>query len=184
VGAVVFVVVVVVAAAVVALGVVTFNRLIAARNGVREAWAQIDVLLDRRHRLIADLVRIAAGAADFERSTLEAVTAARDAAERAPSPAPKGEAEREIGRAAQLLFARAEAYPQLGANAAFGQLQGELVATEDELAASRRYYNGRVKRYHDAIESFPAVLVAARLGYRRNEYFQADEDERDAPAIR
>ena len=79
------------------------------------------------------------------------------------------------------LIARSEAYPTLGADAAFAKLRDELVATEDELSASRRYYNGRVRLYHDALGKFPHVVVAPALGFRRNEYFQADDEARQAP---
>ena len=152
-----------------------------ARQGVHEAWAQIEVLLDRRHRLIGDLTAIASATADFERSTLERVTQARAFARAPATPSPRGDAEAALADASHGLIARAEAYPTLGADAAFGQLRDELIATEDELAASRRYYNGRVRLYHDALGKFPHVLVAPALGYRRSEYFQADDNSRQVP---
>ena len=176
-------VVVLVVAAVVAVRV--FNRLTRARQAVREAWAQIDVMLARRHRLIGDLNEVAAGYAAFERATLAEVTAARDGASAVAGagPAVRGEAEARIEGDAGLLLARGEAYPELRADEGFVRLSRELVAAEDDVSAARRYYNGRVRLYHTARESFPANLVARLMGFGPAEYFQAERDEREVPDV-
>lgn len=158
-----------------------WNGLVRARQAVHEAWAQIEVLLDRRHRLIGDLAAIAEATADFERATLDRLTQARAFARAPATPTPRGDAETALGDATTSFIARAEAYPTLGADGAFTKLRAELVATEDELSASRRYYNGRVRLYHDALGKFPHVLVAPALGFRRTEYFQAENAARVAP---
>jgi LemA protein len=160
-----------------------WNGLVRARQGVHEAWAQIEVLLDRRSRLVGDLVNIAAAAAEAERTTVERVTEARAFARAPATPTPRGEAEAALTEVAHTLIARAEAYPTLTADATFRNLQRELVSTEDEVAASRRYYNGRVRLYHDALAKFPHVVVAGPLGFRRTEYFQAAADDREAPRV-
>ena len=168
------IVLVVVLAVVVALGAlaaVTYNRVQRARNGVPEAWAQVDTMLQRRADLIGRLAAIAGAAAAHERSTLPAVIAERDSYERAMQ-----------ADGAQLL-ARAESYPQLHADQTFRQLSDELVRTEDDISAARRYYNGRVKLYNVAIAAFPGVLLANRMDLRAAEYFQIDLDEKVAPRV-
>lgn len=163
--------------------VISYNRLNRARQGVAEAWSQIDVLLDRRHRLIGDLVATAAGYASFERSTTEAVLAARASAEAVRPAAARGSAETLLDNQVAGLVARAEAYPDLRASEVFGRLQRELVATEDELSASRRYYNGRVRLYHNHRESFPSNLLAGPLKFNPAEYFQVDREEAAVPGV-
>jgi LemA protein len=179
---VVVVVVVVVVIALAVLAVVVYNRLQRARQAVREAWAQIDVMLARRYRLIGDLASVASGYAAFERSTLDGLISARDrAAGIGAAPGPRGAAEERVADEVDRVVARAEAYPELRADTAFQRLSQELVAAEDDVSAARRYYNGRVRLYHDARETFPANLLAGPLGYRPAEYFQADRDEREVP---
>jgi LemA protein len=166
-------------------GVVVFNRLARARQAVQEAWAQIDVMLARRHGLFGDLARVAAGYAAFERRTLEDLVAARDraTATSAAGPAVRGPAEERVDRQVATVIARAEAYPDLHADEAFRRLSRELVAAEDDVSAARRYYNGRVRLYHDARESFPANLIAGVAHFRPAEYFQAEREEREVPDV-
>jgi LemA protein len=179
---VVVVVVVVAVVALVAVAVVAYNRLQRARQAVREAWSQIDVMLARRYRLIGDLAEVASGYAAFERSTLEQLIAARDrAAGLGDAPDPRGQAEERVADQVHQVVARAEAYPQLRSDTAFERLSAELVAAEADVSAARRYYNGRVRLYHDARETFPANVLAGPLGFRPTEYFQADRDEREVP---
>src|SRR4051812_7211691 len=138
-------------------------------------------MLARRHRLISDLAQVAAGYAAFEQRTLAEVVTARDqaVAAAASGPSSRGAAEARVADDVSALIARAEAYPDLRADEAFRRLSSELVAAEDDVSAARRYYNGRVRLYHDARESFPANLVAGAAGFGPAEYFQADRDERE-----
>ncbi len=119
------------------LGVLLYNRLIRLRNKVEEAWAQIDVQLQRRHDLIPNLVNTVKGYAEHEKSVFEEVTAARAAAVSAQGAAAAGQAEDALGAALGRLFAVAENYPQLKADANFRQLQEELSDTEDKVAFAR-----------------------------------------------
>jgi LemA protein len=177
------VVLVVALVAVAVVAVLAYNRLTRARQAVQEAWAQIDVMLARRHRLIGDLTQVAAGYAAFERRTLEEVVTARERADgmAAAGPGARGTAEEQVDAQVSHLVARAEAYPDLEADEAFRRLARELVAAEDDVSAARRYYNGRVRLYHDTRESFPANLVAGPGRFHATEYFQADRDEREVP---
>lgn len=163
--------------------VVAHNRLQRDRQLVREAWAQVDVMLARRHRLVGDLAAVAAASAAHERRATEEVVAARAAAEAVDGPARRGEAEVALDRGVAQVLAVAEAYPDLQANATFARLQRELVQSEDDVSAARRYYNGRVRRYQDRRTTFPSNLVAGPLGFRPAEYFQAERDAREAPHV-
>ena len=95
----------------------------------------------------------------------------------------RGGAEERVGTDVALLLARSEAYPDLRADEAFARLSRELVAAEDDVSAARRYYNGRVRLYHTARESFPSNLVARLFGYGPAEYFQIELDEREVPDV-
>jgi LemA protein len=167
-----------------AVAVMAFNRLTRARQAVREAWAQIDTVLSRRHRLITDLASVAAGYAAFERATTVALVAARDEAAASDGAARRGVAEEQLDERVAHVVARAEALPELRADATFDRLRRELVAAEDDVSAARRYYNGRVRLYHDATETFPSNLLAGPFGFRPVEYFQADRPEREVPRAR
>ena len=118
-----------------------YNRLIALKNQVANAWKQIDVQLKRRHDLIPNLVNTVKGAMDFERGTLEAVIAARNKAVSATGVKQTAQAEGELTQALGRLFALTEAYPQLKATGNIQQLQDELKGTEDKVAFARQLYN-------------------------------------------
>ncbi len=168
----------VVVLAVVAVAIVGFNRLQRARQGVREAWAQVDTMLQRRFDLLGNLVVVVGAAAAHERLAQEAVAAARSG-----SIGARDRAERGLEGEARQLIALAESNPQLRADARFGQLHDQLVRTEDDLAAARRYYNGRVRLHNTLTETIPWTFLAGPLGFRPADYFQVDLDERDAPPV-
>jgi LemA protein len=164
--------------------VLLYNGLVQKRNRVDNAWAQIDVQLRRRRDLIPNLVETVKGYAAHERGTFEAVTEARAAAAGARSPAEAGAAEGLLGQALGRLFAVAEAYPELRASENFQALQAQLQEAEDKIAISRQVYNDTVLTYHNAIQTFPAVLVAGTLGFRQREFFEIeDPGDREVPAV-
>jgi len=164
-------------------GVMAYNGMVRGRNMVDQAWSGIDVQLKRRHDLIPNLVETVKGYAAHERGVFEEVTEARAKAMRAQGPAQQGAAEGLLGQALGRLFAVAEAYPQLRATENFQQLQSELTDTEDKIAAARRYYNSVVQNYNTAVQSFPALLYAGLLGFRRREFFSAQEPDRALPQV-
>jgi LemA protein len=169
--------------------VVGFNRLQRARQGVYESWAQIDTLLQRRFDLVGALAAVVGAAAAHERRTQEAVVAARAGSGPGAPPAGAAVAERDrvervVAAEARSLLALAEASPALTADTRFRQLSEQLVRTEDDIAASRRYYNGRVRLHNTLIETVPWNLVAGRAGFAPVAYFQLDLDERGAPSVR
>ncbi|MGF7171099.1 LemA protein [Sphingobium xanthum] len=154
--------------------IVIYNRLVRLRALVREAWSGITVQLRRRADLIPNLVRTVEGYAAHERETLEAVTAHRTDATTAKGVGATAQADAAFTGMIGKLFAVAEAYPELKADANFRQLQGELSEIEEELAGARRYYNATVRDLNTAVESFPDVLVAGPMGFKKEESYADD----------
>ena len=160
-----------------------YNRLVRLRNKVEEAWAQIDVQLQRRHDLIPNLVNTVKGYAAHEKSTLEEVTAARAAAVSAEGPAAAGTSEVALTAALGRLFALAENYPDLKADQNFRQLQEELSDTEDKVAFARQYYNDNVREWNTRIASVPDNLVAGLMRAQKAEYFELEGGAGAAPQV-
>jgi LemA protein len=153
------------------------------RNQVRNAWADIDVQLTRRHDLVPQLVATVQGYAGHEKAVLEVVTELRTQAMRQTSPARLGEVEGQLEQALSRLFALKEAYPDLKASDNFAQLTRELVAVEEHLQYARRFYNGAVRDFNDAVQRVPDVLVARTFGFAPAEFYQAKDGERAAVEV-
>lgn len=152
-----------------------YNKLVAMGQRVAQAFADIDVQLKQRHDLIPNLVETVKGYATHEKSTLEDVVKARNAALSAQGPAQVAAAENQLTGALRQLIALSEAYPDLKANTNFQQLQGELSDIENKIAAARRFFNNAVQEFNTGIQQFPAVLFAATLGFARKEFFDLGE---------
>lgn len=155
-----------------------YNRLITFRNQTQEAWADIDVQLRRRYDLIPNLVETVKGYTSHEKELFENVTKARTtaiAAEQSGDRKQISQAENFLSGALRTLFAVAENYPVLRASENFLELQRELRDTEDKIQAARRFYNGNVRDFNIAIESFPVNLVAAMFSFKKVEFFEIDE---------
>lgn len=157
-----------------------YNGLVNLRQRCRQAFSDINVQLKQRHDLIPNLVETVKGYATHEKSTLEAVIAARNAAVSAGSPAAQGAAEGALTGALSRLIALSEAYPDLKANQNFQQLQGELSDVENKIAAARRFLNNSVAEYNATREGFPGVLIAGRYGFEPMDYFNLGEAEQKA----
>ena len=179
VGTIVILVIVVVVAV---LFVGTYNRLVGLRQRANQAFADIDVQLQQRHDLIPNLVETVKGYATHESSTLEAVTQARNAATTATSVEGKVQAENVLTGALRQMFAVAESYPDLKANANFLKLQDELADVENKLSAARRFFNSAVAEFNAAIQQFPAVLVAGAAGFKEREFFDVGADRANVAA--
>jgi LemA protein len=164
--------------------VLLYNRLVASRNMVEEGWSGIDVQLKRRADLIPNLVETVKGYAAHEKGVLEEVTAARAAATSAESVEGTQQAADMMTSALRHLFAVAEAYPDLKADANFRQLQEQLAETEDLISKARRYYNGAVRRLNTMVEQFPSNLIAQQFGFIRAEYFEIEDPaSRELPKV-
>jgi LemA protein len=162
-----------------------YNGLVRRRNTVDESWADIDTELKRRHDLIPNLVETVKGYAAHEKTTLENVMRARNAAA-APHASLEQLAKDENALMGSLrqLFAVAEAYPDLKANTNFLQLQQEVANTEDRVQRSRRFYNANVRDLNTAIESFPSNVIAGMFSFQKREFFEIEEPaQREAPKI-
>jgi len=160
--------------------IMIYNGLVAMRQRVNQAHADIDVQMKQRHDLIPNLVETVKGYASHERGTLEAVVQARNAAITAQSGgvAAQAAAENMLSGALRQLFALSEAYPDLKANQNFQQLQSELSDIENKLAAARRFFNNAVQEFNTGIQQFPAVLLAGTLGFTQKEFFDVGAEER------
>ena len=181
---VVLIIVLVVVAALVLYAIASYNGLIRGRNQVENAWSQIDVQLKRRIDLIPNLVETVKAYAAHEKSTLEAVINARNAAISAPdTPAGQAAADGQITGALRQLFALGEAYPDLKANQNFLALQEELSATEGRVAYARQFYNDSVLGYNNKLQAFPTVFFARMLKFEKREYFETDEAAREVPKV-
>jgi LemA protein len=159
-------------------GVVAYNRFVSQRQGIRDAFANIDTELRRRYDLIPNLVETVKGYAAHEREVFERVSEARAAAIRAQGPAQQAQAENVLTSALRGLFAVAEAYPQLRANENFLQLQGELGNTEDRIQTSRRFYNANVREYNERVQSVPSNVIGSMFGFKEEEFFEIEETDR------
>jgi LemA protein len=167
--------------------IVVYNGLVAMRQRVSQAFADIDVQLKQRHDLIPNLVETVKGYAAHERGTLDDVVKARNAAISAQGPAAQAAAENMLSGALRQLFALSEAYPDLKANANFQQLQTELSDIENKLSAARRFFNNAVQEYNTGIEQFPAALLAGPLGFTQKEFFDLGENRtqlQQAPQVK
>jgi LemA protein len=160
----------------------TYNRLVALRQNANQAFADIDVQLKQRQDLVPNLVETVKGYAAHEKTTLEAVTNARAAAASATGVQDRVQAENALTGALRQLFAVAEAYPDLKANASFIQLQNELTDIENKLAAARRFFNNAVAEFNAAIQQFLAVLIAGGFGFAARTFFDLGEDRSAAEA--
>jgi LemA protein len=163
--------------------VLIFNSIVRLRNQVDNGWSQIDVQIKRRADLIPNLVETVKGYAAHESGTFEAVVQARNASLTAASPAEAAAAEGPITAALGKLFALAEAYPDLKADANFRQLQEEITSTEDRIAYARQFYNDSVTHFHNKIDTFPGMFVAKMGTFPHRELFEAAEADRAVPKV-
>ncbi|MFC1968613.1 LemA family protein [Chloroflexota bacterium] len=164
----------------------TYNSLVRLRNRVRNAWAQIDVQLKRRHDLIPNLVETAKGYMKHERGTFEAVTKARNLAQQAAGTGvgAQSKAEGELSGALARLLVVVENYPDLKANQNFLALQEELTSTENKISFSRQFYNDSVLSYNNKTQMFPSNVVAGMMGFKASEFFEVTAaEERQAPKV-
>ncbi len=162
----------------------TRNDLVAQKNSVEGAFAQVDVALQRRADLIPNLVETVKGFASQEKDVIASVANARAALGGARSPAEKISANGQLDSALSRLLVVVESYPQLKSDANFMRLQDELAGTENRIAVERRKYNETVQKYNTTIELFPNNIAASLFGFQRNDaYFKTDPGARTAPKV-
>jgi LemA protein len=160
------------------------NQMAIKREAVNAAWAQVDVVLQRRADLIPNLVETVKGYAVQEQTVFGAIAAARAALIGAKSPSDKIAANGQLDSALSRLLVIVENYPQLKSNENFMRLQDELAGTENRIAVERRRYNDTIQDYNTFIALFPNSLVASIAGFARNDaYFKTEEGARQAPKV-
>ncbi|MEK6591360.1 MAG: LemA family protein [Nitrospinota bacterium] len=165
-------------------GILIYNKLVRLKNTVKSSWSDIDTHLKKRYDLVPNLVETVKGYAAHEKGVFEKVTEMRSMAMHASSPGEKGKAENMMKDAIKSLFAVAEAYPDLKANANFIQLQSQLKEIEDTIEYARRYYNAVVRDYNTLIESFPSNIIAGQFRFEQSEFFELEMPEIERKAVK
>jgi len=161
-----------------------YNALIRLRNQVKNAWAQIDVQLKRRHDLIPNLIETVKGYMVHERQTLESITNARSNAMSAGTISDKIKAEGELSNLMGRLQVAVEAYPDLKANQNFLALQEELTSTENKISYSRQAYNDQVLFYNNKKQTFPTNIIAGMFNFKDEVFFEIqDQAEKAVPKV-
>jgi LemA protein len=164
-------------------GIFAYNAFVRLKVLCENAWSDIDVHLKKRHDLIPNLVNTVKGYASHESETLEKVIAARNQAVNSNNMGEQVAAENLISQMIPKVFALAEAYPELKANANFIQLSENLVSIENDLSQARRYYNAVVRDYAQKTQTFPSNLIANQFGFKAPDFFEAAELEKDVPKV-
>ncbi len=164
--------------------IAVYNSLILSRNRVKESWADIDVQLKRRFNLIPNLVETVKGYASHEKEVFEKITEARSKVSMGGSIKEREGAENMLTSTLKTLFAVAENYPDLKANANFLELQRELSDTENKIQAARRFYNSNVLTFNTKLETFPTNILASLFGFKKSEFFGAEGEEREPVKVK
>ncbi len=172
----------------------SYNRLVSLRQGTDAQWAQVQNVYQRRADLVPNLVSTVSGAANFEKSTLMAVTEARASVGKVALPAGTAptdpaqleafqQAQGQLGGALSRLLVVAERYPELKATAGFRDLQAQLEGTENRIAVERGRFNEAVQAYDTAIQRFPAVILAGMFNFASRPYFTATAGSETPPKV-
>ena len=157
----------------------TYNSLVGLRNTCKESFSTMDVYLKKRWDLIPNLVETVKGYAKHEKSTLEEVIALRNAPYESMSDDEKVKTNQKLSQGVTKIMALAEAYPELKANENFKDLSNQLTKIEEDIANSRKYYNGTVKIYNNKVEMIPSNIVASIFGFKTRTMFEVDAAERE-----
>ena len=157
---------------------VTYNGFVRIKNRVEEAFSTMDVYLKKRWDLIPNIVETVKGYAKHEKYTLSEVIKLRNGAYDDMSSDEKIKANQQLSKGITKIMALAEQYPDLKANENFKDLSAQLTKIEDEIANSRKYYNGTVREFNDKVQMFPSNVVAMIFGYKSKTMFEANEEER------
>ncbi|MFH1534207.1 MAG: LemA family protein [Nitrospirota bacterium] len=160
-----------------------YNSLVKLKNKAEQAWSDIDTQLKKRYDLVPNLVETVKGYAKHESQTFENVVKARSAAMGAQNFKEKAEAENMLTGALKSIFALAENYPDLKANQNFLELQKTLTDIENAIQPARATYNDAVRALNTKMEVFPNNLIAGPFGFKKREFFEIKEEERENPKV-
>lgn len=156
-----------------------YNSFIKLNNKLKEAFSTMDVYLKKRWNLIPNIVETVKGYAKHEKDTLKEVVELRNSAYDKMSDEEKIKTNEQLSSGISKIMALAEAYPDLKANENFKDLSNQLTKVEDEIANSRKYYNGVVRIYNNKVEMFPSNIFAGLFGYKSKAMFEANANERE-----
>ena len=158
---------------------ITYNNFIKLKNMVKEAFATMDVYLKKRWDLIPNIVETVKGYAKHEENTLKEVVELRNSSYDSMSDDEKVKANQKISKDINKIMLLAESYPDLKASTNFQDLSRELSKVEEDIANSRKYYNGAIEMFNNKVEMFPSNIFAKLFGYKPKEMFETDEQERE-----
>ena len=156
-----------------------YNSFVQLNNKVKEAFSTMDVYLKKRWDLIPNIVETVKGYAKHEKTTLKEVVELRNSAYEKMSDQEKIKTNEQLSSGINKIMALAEAYPELKANENFKDLSNQLTKIEDDIANSRKYYNGVVRIYNNKVEMFPSNIFAGLFGYKSKAMFEASANERE-----
>ena len=157
----------------------TYNSFVKLSNKVEEAFSTMDVYLKKRWDLIPNIVETVKGYAKHEKSTLEEIVNLRNSSYDKMNINDKVDVNNKLSQGISKLMVIAEAYPELKANENFKDLSNQLTKVEEDIANSRKYYNGTVRQYNDKTQMFPSNIIASIFGYKSKTMFEANENERE-----
>lgn len=163
--------------------IASYNGFIRVKNRIAEAFSTMDVYLKKRYDLVPNLVETVKGYAKHERETLQNVTNARNMAVDAKTLEERVQGENMLASTLKSLFAVAEAYPDLKANANFLDLQGRLGILEDDIASSRKYYNALVREFNIKREAFPSSIIARMFNFEKKLLFEIAGEQRESVKV-
>lgn len=158
---------------------ITYNNFIKLKNMVKEAFATMDVYLKKRWDLIPNIVETVKGYTKHEENTLKEVVELRNSSYDSMSDDEKVKANQRISKDINKIMLLAESYPDLKASTNFQDLSRELSKVEEDIANSRKYYNGAIEMFNNKVEMFPSNIFAKLFGYKPKEMFETDEQERE-----
>lgn len=173
-------------------GISAYNQLVGSEESVSKTWSQVENVYQRRLDLIPNLIKTVQGAADYEKSTLQAVIEARSKASSIQLNAENmsqeqlqafTQAQDELGSAVSRLMLTIERYPELKANQNFLELQSQLEGTENRITVERQKYNQVVGNFNTQVRRFPKNIIAGMFGFEKKAYFEASAGAEQAPAV-
>ena len=179
-----FYIIIIVVILIIVYFIATYNSFVKLNNEVEEAFSTMDVYLKKRWDLIPNIVETLKGYTKHEKSTLKEIVELRNSVYENMSVNEKVDINNKLSQKINKLMAIAEAYPELKANENFKDLTQQLTKVEDEIANSRKYYNGTVRIYNNKVKMIPSNIVANILGYKEQKMFEASETERENVQIK
>ena len=160
-------------------GLAVFNGLVRRSNQVKEAFSTMDVYLKKRWDLIPNLVEVVKGYAGHEKETIAEIVKLRNGAYQSMSAAEKVDTNAKLSDGLGRLMALAESYPELKASDNYKNLSDQLAKAEEDIANARKYYNGSVRVYNDAVQSFPGRIIASICGFTEQKMFEISDREKE-----